>query len=139
MNPMNPVHQTWLVSYLAETGAVAGTVHLHRDGGLILTAAVNIPPPVVETVAFVARGKGMAGLALEQGKPIQTCNLKEDHSGKVKPGARAVDAKAAVALPIFDGSGTVRAVVGIAYADDRDLNEGDVQALTEAADSLPGE
>ena len=64
----------------------------------------------------------MAGLAWQHDKPIQTCNLKDDNTGAVKPGAKAVDAKAAVALPIHDPSGTIRAIVGLAWMHDNELS-----------------
>src|SRR5579871_1280211 len=98
----------WLRDLLGRHGAVAGTVHVVRGDALAIVAAVNIPPKVQEVTATIPMGKGMAGLAWQHDKPIQTCNLKEDATGAVKPGAKAVDAKAAVALPIHDGSGTVR-------------------------------
>ena len=79
----------WLEDFLAQHGATSGTIHLFQDGGLRLAAAVNIPPPVQQVVAWVPRGKGMAGLALERREPILTCNLKEDQTGNVKPGAKA--------------------------------------------------
>ena len=60
--------EAWLMSFLSEAGAVAGTVHLHQNGGLRLAASVNIPLRVQEVVAWVPTGKGMAGLALEQGQ-----------------------------------------------------------------------
>jgi hypothetical protein len=87
------------MNFLSDAGAVAGTVHLHQDGGLRLAASVNIPQKVQEVVAWVPMGKSMAGLALERGESVQTCNLKEDRSGAVKPGAKAVDAQAAVPMP----------------------------------------
>jgi hypothetical protein len=42
----------------------------------------------------------MAGLALERGESIQTFNLQEDRSGAVQPGAKAVNAQAAIAMPV---------------------------------------
>jgi hypothetical protein len=78
----------------------------------------------------------MAGLALERGEPVQTCNLQEDRSGAIKPGARAVDAKAAVALPVRDGEGAIIAVVGAAWRSERELQEPDLQRLRQAAASL---
>ena len=92
--------QSWLGTLLEEAGAVAGTVHLHENGGLGLAAAVNIPARLQEVVAWVPSGKGMAGLALERGEPVQTCNLQADRSGAVNPGAKAVNAQAAVAMPV---------------------------------------
>ena len=84
--------QQWLVDYLRTSTAVAGTVHQREGDGLRLCAASNIPEPVQALVRWVPRGKGMAGLALESGEPVQTCNLKDDSSGQVRPGAKAVNA-----------------------------------------------
>lgn len=131
------IFDVWLVGFLARNGGASGTVHLCRDGGLRLAAAVNIPEKVRQIVEWVPWGKGMAGLALQHGTPIQTCNLKEDTSGSVKPGAKAVDAKAAIAIPVKAGSGPVRAVVGIAFADERQFSEPEIGALCESAATLP--
>lgn len=128
--------QRWLTDFLGDAGAVAGTVHLHTNGGLRLAAAVNIPPPVQQAVEWVPSGKGMAGLALERGEPVQTCNLQEDRSGAVKPGARAVNAQAAVAMPVRDGEGAIFAVVGAAWMEDRDIPDGELERLRDAAASL---
>ena len=126
----------WLRSFLARHGAVAGTVHVVRDEVLTIAAAHNIPPKVQEITARIPLGKGMAGLAWEHDKAISTCNLKDDTSGAVRPGAKAVDAKAAVALPVHGGDG-VRAVVGLAWADERDLPDALVDGIGRDAESLP--
>jgi L-methionine (R)-S-oxide reductase len=130
--------QVWLEGFVRTHGGVAGTVH-QREGSdmLTLAAAVNIPPPVMEIVRQVPRGKGMAGLAFEQDEPISTCNIKDDSTGRVRPGAKAVNAQAAVAFPVHDAQGAVRAVVGIAYAENRELKQSEVDQLTAAASSLP--
>ena len=127
---------SWLVVFLSSAKAVAGTVHLCEPGGLRLGAAVNIPPPVQKAVEWVPSGKGMAGLALERGEPVSTCNLREDQTGAVKPGAKAVDAKAAVALPVRDRTGAIVAVVGAAFGDERDIQGQELDDLQRAADSL---
>ncbi|HTR51578.1 MAG TPA: hypothetical protein VMJ10_12770 [Kofleriaceae bacterium] len=127
----------WLRGLLGRHGAVAGTVHVVRGDALAITAAVNIPPKVQEVTAVIPMGKGMAGLAWQHDKPIQTCNLKEDATGAVKPGAKAVDAKAAVALPVHDGAGAIRAIVGLAWMDERELTEPQLAAIGEDAASLP--
>ena len=134
---MNQTQIRWLSDFLSAHHGVSGTVHNFENGGLALTAAVNIPEKVQQIVAWVPNGKGMAGLALERGVPIQTCNLKEDASGAVKPGAKAVDAKGAVAIPVKTAEGAVRAVVGIAFADEREFSPSDLESLTEAVKSLP--
>jgi L-methionine (R)-S-oxide reductase len=128
--------QTWLEGFLARQGGVAGTVHRHVDGVLRLEAAVNIPEVVRRATAEVPRGKGMAGLALERERPVSTCNLQAP-SPDVNPGARAVDAAAAVALPIRGTDGRIRAVVGIAYSSRRELSDAELQAVADAAHDLP--
>ena len=79
----------------------------------------------------------MAGLALERNSPVQTCNLREDRTGDVRPGARAVDAKAAVALPVHDPSGAVVAVAGIAFDHERELGPDELERLTAGFATLP--
>jgi L-methionine (R)-S-oxide reductase len=127
----------WLRELLDRHGAVAGTVHVVQGDALQITAAHNIPPKVQEVTARIPLGKGMAGLAWQHDRPISTCNLKEDATGAVKPGARAVDGKAAVALPVHEPSGVVRAVVGLAWADERDLPDGLLAGIATDAASLP--
>jgi hypothetical protein len=132
-----PSYQSWLESFAAEHGAAAGTIHVQRGEDLELVAALNIPPPVLNAVRLVPHGKGMAGLAQVRKAPVQTCNLKEDDTGRIKPGAKAVDARAAVALPVLDGAGQVRAVVGIAFMTEGEIPAEREQALMRAAARLP--
>jgi len=127
----------FLEALIAKHGAVAGTVHLMADGILKLAASVNIPPKVIELTREIPRGKGMAGLAWERVTPVQTCNLKDDDSGDVRPGAKAVDAKAALAMPVTDDDGEVRAVVGLAFMFERDLEDDEVAAMTADASAVP--
>ena len=127
----------WLRAFLDGQGAVSGTIHLNDQGTLKLASAVNIPEKVQQIVAIVPNGKGMAGLALQRGEPVFTCNLKEDESGAVKPGAKAVDAQAAVALPVRDAHNEVRAVVGIAFREERQWSDEELHNLVSAASELP--
>ena len=133
----NAAHQTFLESLLARLGGVAGTVHEQRSEDLYLTAAHNIPPPVVAIVAHVPHGKGMAGVAQVRKQPVQTCNLQTDDSGTIKPGAKAVNAQAAIAVPVLDAAGEVRAVVGVAWNDERELGPEVEQSIMEMAAELP--
>jgi hypothetical protein len=133
----NPVHQTFLESLLTRVDGVAGTVHEQRGADLYLTAAHNIPPPVVAIVAHVPHGKGMAGIAQVRKQPVQTCNLQTDDSGTIKPGAKAVGAQAAIALPVLDDRGEVRAIVGLAWSDERELAADVEQSMMAMAAALP--
>ncbi len=132
-----PKLEDWLQNVLETYHGTSGTIHLFENGGLRLAAAINIPPQVQEVVAWVPNGKGMAGLALERKQPIHTCNLQEDRSGNVKPGAKAVNAQAAVAMPVLDGRGDVRAVIGIAFQDEREFTGSELDDLTAAVSTLP--
>lgn len=128
--------ESWLGKFLAQYKGTAGTVHLFENNGLRLAAAINIPPQVQQVVAWVPNGKGMAGLALERKEPVHTCNLKEDRSGNVKPGAKAVNAQAAVALPVIDTEDNVRAVVGIAFPNECELSSTELESLQRTAATL---
>lgn len=128
---------SWLREFLARHQAVAGSVHIVDGDHLALRAAVNLPPKVIALTETIPLGKGMAGLAWQHDKPIQTCNLQEDTSGAVRPGAKAVDAKAAVALPVHDGAGKVRAIVGLAWMHERELPEEEIAVIDRDAITLP--
>lgn len=139
MYEKNQAQQDWLEKFIVEQDGIAGTVHVQRGADLYLTAARNIPPPVIAIVARVPHGKGMAGLAQVKKAPVQTCNLQTDETGNIKPGAKAVDAQAAVALPVFDDAGVVRAVVGIAWSREGEIVPDEEQSLMKLAASLPPE
>ena len=133
----SPTLETWLKTFLSTHGAIAGTVH-ERDGDtLLLRAAVNIPPPVVKVTETIPKGKGMAGLAWERNKSVAVCNIKNDNSGDVRPGAKAVDAQAALAIPVRGSNGEVRAVVGIAFMGERDFPETELDQFETLAAALP--
>jgi hypothetical protein len=133
----NQAQQHWLEGLIAKLGGSAGTVHVQRGDDLYLTAAHNIPPNVVAIVAHVPHGKGMAGAAQVGKQPVQTCNLQTDDSGTVKPGAKAVNAQAAVALPVLDATGGVLAVVGIAWSREGEIASDDEQAMMRLVAALP--
>ena len=138
MFPVNEIHQAFLETLLRNVDGVAGTVHEQRGEDLYLTAAQNIPPPVIALVTHVPHGKGMAGVAQVKKQPVQTCNLQtDDDTGTIKPGAKAVNAQAAIALPVLDDDGGVRAVVGVAWADERELDSEFEQSMMRLAATLP--
>jgi L-methionine (R)-S-oxide reductase len=128
----------WLEEFLRSQGGVAGTVHrVVADDMMELDVAVNIPEPVQRATQTIPRGKGMAGMAMAEDRCVSTCNLREDSSSAIPPGARAVDAGAALAIPVHDGAGKVRAVVGIAWHAAHDLSDDELQRLARVAGELP--
>ena len=72
---------------LEEFGGVVGSIHrFDRMGNVLrLQAEIGIPPMLLEKVATIPMGKGMAGLAAERRAPVQVCNLQTDESGVAKP------------------------------------------------------
>jgi L-methionine (R)-S-oxide reductase len=104
---------------------------------LKLESSVNIPPPVLKITETIPKGKGMAGLAWERGKVVATCDLQTDTTGDVRPGAKAVNAQAALAIPVRTPAGDLRAVVGIAFMAERDFSAEELAAFEAAAASLP--
>ena len=137
MYEQNQAQQKWLESFISQHDGIAGTVHVQRGEDLYLTAAHNIPPKVLAIVARVRNGKGMAGIAQVKKQPVQTCNLQTDETGNIKPSAKAVDAQAALALPVLDELGAVRAVVGIGWSKEGEIGPSDEQAMMKLASTLP--
>lgn len=111
---MTAEHRDWLADLLERHRGVAGTVHLDDEGDLELAAAINIPPHLEDIVRRVPHGKGMAGLAQTERRPVQTCNLQTDSDGPFNPAARAAGGAAAVAIPLVVAD-RVAAVVGVTF------------------------
>jgi len=135
--PTSPTLEIWLKSFIGKHGGVAGTVHEREGDALLLRAAINIPPPVVKVTETIPKGKGMAGLAWERNRSVATCNIKTDATGDVRPGAKAVDAQAALAIPVRGAGGEVRAVVGLAFMGERDFSDADLDQFEKLASELP--
>lgn len=125
--------QTRLEQLLARHGAVAGSVHRLQGDALELVAHVHLPPPVVAVTRTIPKGKGMAGLAWARGEPVQTCDLQTDDSGDVRPGAKAVEAGSAVAIPVGE---PLIGVVGVAFPRTGDLPEALVDQLSREASGV---
>jgi L-methionine (R)-S-oxide reductase len=122
-----------LASIIDHFHADSGTIHmLEADGVLHLKAASQgLPQAVIDIVRLVPVGKGMAGLAVERGEPVDTCNLQTDATGSVKPGARATGMEGAIVVPIFAGAKPVGAL-GIANRATRTFTAEETALLIEA-------
>ncbi len=123
-----------IVEYFA---ADSGTIHmLGEDGQLHLRAASSgMPPQVLETIRTIPVGKGMAGLAVERGGPIDACNIQTDASGDVRPGARATGMGGAIVVPIFRGNEIVGAL-GVASREERTFTAAEIDELDSAGRQL---
>ena len=115
--------QTSLESIIAEFHADSGTIHLLEDDGVLhLKAAYGVPEFVLNIVRIVPVGKGMAGLALERRETVTACNLQNDASGDVRPGAKATGMEGAIVVPMFSGDKAV-GTLGIANRTERTFSE----------------
>jgi len=126
-----------LQSIISHFRADSGTIHmLESDGVLHLKAASQgLPEAVLAAVRLVSVGKGMAGLAVERGVPVDTCNLQSDATGNVKPGAKATGMEGAIVVPIFKGEKAVGAL-GIANRATRTFSPEETALLMEAGRTI---
>ncbi|HEX2727756.1 MAG TPA: GAF domain-containing protein [Beijerinckiaceae bacterium] len=117
--------------------ADSGTVHILQADGLLHLAAATpgIPEPVLATIARIPVGKGMAGLAVERGCPVDACNIQTDTSGDVRPGAKATGLAGAIVVPIFRGDATIGAL-GIGNRGERTFTAAEAQELIAAGRRL---
>ena len=126
-----------LARIVREFAADSGTIHfLGEDGQLHLAAAsAGIPEPVLAIIRTIPIGKGMAGLAVERGTPVNACNIQTDTSGDVRPGARATGLAGSIVVPIFDGAEIVGAL-GVANRSERTFGDDEVARLVDEGRGL---
>jgi L-methionine (R)-S-oxide reductase len=118
-------------------GADTGTLHLIGDDGLLHLKEIcgQFPPPVLDVIRTIPVGKGMAGLAVERGQPVDACNIQTDTSGDIRPGAKATGMEGAIVVPVFDGRRVVGAL-GIANRGERTFSDQEKGALIAAGRAL---
>lgn len=119
-----------LQSILRDLRADSGTLHaIGADGALHLRCAIGIPEQVLAIVTVVPIGKGMAGLAAERKCAVNSCNIQQDTTGDVRPGARATGLAGSVAVPVLAADGRVLGVVGVATRAERTFTADDERAI----------
>jgi GAF domain-containing protein len=126
-----------LATIVRNLGADSGTIHFLSDDGILHLAAASpgIPATVLDVIKSIPVGKGMAGLAVERREPVSACNIQNDTSGDVRPGARATSLAGAIVVPIFCGDNVVGAL-GVANRSERTFTESEIASLIEAGRSL---
>lgn len=123
-----------LIQYFA---ADSGTIHLLGDDGVLhlKAASAGIPDAVLALVRTVPIGKGMAGLAVERRRPVNSCNIQTDRTGDVRPGAKATGLQGSIVVPILRGDAAIGAV-GIATLRERTFSDEEAAALMRVAQVL---
>lgn len=121
-----------LARIVSEFAADSGTVHfLGADGLLHLAAASSgMPDHVLDIIRTIPVGKGMAGLAVERGEPVNACNIQTDTSGDVRPGAKATGLAGSIVVPLFDGDEIV-GTLGVANRSERTFTADEIVRLVE--------
>jgi hypothetical protein len=124
-----PKYQTWLKNCVESHEALSGTVHLFLRGRLELAAALDIPLGLRQSLAKLQPGDGMMGLALERQATVHLADL-DDATDSLQPGARD-----AVALPVQDEDGGVRAIVSFSFTEK--VTAASLERLVKSATTLP--
>ncbi|MFD3502123.1 GAF domain-containing protein [Streptomyces sp. NPDC058676] len=126
-----PEIAAWLAAFVERHGGFVGSVHLSEpaeDGEIVLVAAHNLPPAVVNGAAVVGIGKGMAGATAERKAPVGITDLQTDTSGVARRPACASQAKGSATLPVFapDDPTRLLAVVGLGFAEPREFTDEEI-------------
>jgi GAF domain-containing protein len=119
------------------------TVTLHRidsrSGELALVASnPELPPPLLESIRSIPVGRGMAGVAALEKRPVTTCNLQTDSTEKaIRPGAKQTGMRGAVVVPVLARDGrTVAGTLGIGTTREHEYTPAEVADLESLARAI---
>jgi L-methionine (R)-S-oxide reductase len=123
---------------LAAFACQTGTIHRTAADGrtLEMVACRGLPDPLLEKIARIPFGKGIAGVAAETREPVELCNLQQDLGGVAKPGARATGVSGSLAVPVFAPTGAVAGTLGVGMAAPHDFTGEEKQRLAHWAERL---
>ena len=130
-----------LESILGDFGCQTGTIHQAADGAktLTLVCQIGVPEFLMEKIASIPFGKGIAGVAAERKEPVELCNLQEDLGGVAKVDARKTGVSGSLAVPVFSHtSGTVIGTLGIGKFAPYEFSAVEKQRLMEFAAEIAG-
>ena len=105
-----------LEAILENLGCQTGTIHQAAAGTTTLTLVcqIGVPEFLIEKIASIPFGKGIAGVAAERKEPVELCNLQQDLGGVAKVDARQTGVSGSLAVPVFSPtSGEVIGTLGI--------------------------
>ena len=110
-----------------------GTLHtLGADGKLHLKAHTpGIPEPILNASRVIPVGKGIAGLAAQNKKAMNMCNLQADTDPRIPVAAKSTDIVGAICVPMLKGDDVV-GTLGIAVMTERTFTAAEEALLTDA-------
>jgi L-methionine (R)-S-oxide reductase len=123
-----------LRTLLAHFKCDIGTLHtLGADGKLHLRAHTpGIPASILAASQVIPVGKGIAGLAAQNKKAINMCNLTQDSDPRIPVAAKSTDIIGAICVPMLKGDEVV-GTLGIAVRTERIFTAAEEELLTDAA------
>jgi len=133
-----PERSSLLAAILTEFSCETGTLHRAVEGGtfLELVSQVGVPDALLERVARIPFGKGIAGEAAARKAPVTLCNLQQDLGGIAKPDARLTGVSGSLAVPILTADGAVLGVLGIGKQQPYEFSETETARLIEIAQGI---
>ncbi|HBE23884.1 MAG TPA: GAF domain-containing protein [Verrucomicrobiales bacterium] len=129
----------WLRAILSEFSCQTGTIHrCTYDGAhLDLVTQIGVPEFLLDKIANIPFGKGIAGAAAATREPVELCNLQQDLGSVARPDARQTKVSGSLAVPIFSTDGSaVLGVLGIGMQDPHDFSDEEKQRLAHFAKIL---
>ena len=129
--------QACLELIAAHFDAQTGTIHRldDTDGRLKLIAHIGIPEIIMDKVTDIPVGKGIAGAAALERRPITICNIKTDTSGVVGAKAPLTGMEGAIAVPMIK-DGQLHGTLGVGKRTEYTWNETETRQLEETATLL---
>jgi GAF domain-containing protein len=122
---------------LAQFNSETGTIHkLHEPTQLLhIVAQAGLPPQLVDVVAIIPVGKGIAGECAQKNLPVTICNLQTDTSGVAKPAAKQTGVGGAVCVPIRSGDKII-GTFGIGTRREHEYSAAEINAIQDIAATI---
>jgi L-methionine (R)-S-oxide reductase len=113
----------------------SGSIHkLGEDGNLHLKASgPGMPDVVLDKIRVIPVGKGMAGMCVERNDVVYSCNIQQDSSENVQPGAKQSGLQGSIVLPIRAAAEKAVGALGVASKKERTFTEAETAELMECA------
>lgn len=99
-----PVNWNALLGSILESfRCQTGTLHRVKDdpATLTLVCQIGVPESLMDKIASIPFGKGIAGVAAERKEPVELCNLQQDLGGVANSDARKTGVSGSLAVPVF--------------------------------------
>ena len=134
--------ESLLRDILAKFGCQTGTIHrtVEGCGELRLVCQIGVPGELLDKIAAIPVGKGIAGAAAERRGPVTLCNLQQDLGGVARPEARKTGVSGSIAVPVFatDEATSVIGTLGIGKFVPHDFSAAEIRALESEARVIAG-